>query len=317
MGSSDETFIAAQIDDLVAASLDGLGVPERLHYAAGVLLDDADFGDEQRYHRGRLARALSSLLGFGTLGGLRVSCPLADNAEAEVTVAPGVALDRLGRLIEVRRTQSLRIARWLEFRRGLPPNDARRAEVIAAVHGEPALLALDVFLRFVVCPHGRTPAFAAGPFNATDYTVPARLADAFELRLRLSAYDRDPNTQALSLRVPTNNTAQYEAELAAAAALPNAEEQAAARRAATVRHVLDDLAPVAPAAADRLPRLIEHARDEHWPELLLARVLLPVTRSNADPFPVPDLSRTGLPADLADNGLRPIALCAGAWRGRS
>ena len=46
---------------------------ERPSYATGMLLDAQDFADEQTYHRGRLARALASLTGGGTLAGLRVS----------------------------------------------------------------------------------------------------------------------------------------------------------------------------------------------------------------------------------------------------
>ena len=46
---------------------------ERPSYATGILLDAQDFTDEQTYHRGRLARALASLTGGGTLAGLRVS----------------------------------------------------------------------------------------------------------------------------------------------------------------------------------------------------------------------------------------------------
>ncbi|HSW12303.1 MAG TPA: hypothetical protein VLI06_05640 [Solimonas sp.] len=316
MGTPDESFINALDDDLVETSLQGPGVPERLHYATGVLLDETDFREEQCYHRGRLARALSSLFGFGTLGGLRVSCAGSDNAELEIAVAPGLALDRLGRLIELRRTQVLRLGRWLDFRRGLDAQDPRRNEVIAAVHGDPAVLALDVFLRFVVCPHGRTPAFAAGPFNATDYTVPSRLADAFELNLRVAASDRDPVSSAVTLRRPASGLQQIESELAAADALADANLRRNARRDALLRHVLDDLAPLTPAAARRLPRLAEQARDEYWDELFLARLLLPVTRSDAEPFPQPELARPGLPADLADNRLRPIALHPGAWRGQ-
>jgi hypothetical protein len=74
--------------------------PERVNYATGVLLDAADFRDEQTYHRGRLARALRYLVGFGTIAGLRVVPPAATDAELELRVEPGLAIDRYGRLIE-------------------------------------------------------------------------------------------------------------------------------------------------------------------------------------------------------------------------
>jgi hypothetical protein len=35
----------------------------------------------------------------------------------------------------------------------------------------------DVFLNFVVCERGKTPAFASGPFDALDAIAPSRLRD--------------------------------------------------------------------------------------------------------------------------------------------
>jgi len=75
--------------------------PERVNYATGVLLDAQDFVDEQTYHRSRLAAALKALAGFGTIAGLRVIPPAPGDAELELSVAPGLALDRFGRLIQI------------------------------------------------------------------------------------------------------------------------------------------------------------------------------------------------------------------------
>src|SRR5262245_27817746 len=122
MGATDQT-LAQELrpDDLVDDTVAQRGVPERVNYATGVLLDAADFADEQRYFRGRMARAFAALYGHGTMAGLRARCPLTltdasgakrDNVDLEVQIAPGLALDRVGRLIEVRFTQCLRIARW-------------------------------------------------------------------------------------------------------------------------------------------------------------------------------------------------------------
>jgi hypothetical protein len=52
--------------------LDATLSPDRVFYAVGALLGVQDFTDEQTYHRGRLARALSFLSGYGTLTGLKV-----------------------------------------------------------------------------------------------------------------------------------------------------------------------------------------------------------------------------------------------------
>ena len=107
----------------------------RPHYATGMLLDAADFADEQTYHRNRLARALafasgagarrlppgvdpttagaSGLFAGGTLAGLRVQqVPATAPAVEEIRIAPGLAVDRLGRLVEVPRAVCLRVDRW-------------------------------------------------------------------------------------------------------------------------------------------------------------------------------------------------------------
>src|SRR5437870_11525741 len=87
--------------------------PDRVFYATGTLLDAADFSAEQMYHRGRLARALTYLHGSGTVAGLKVEWerPLMAGAdpkfpagrEETLRVHPGMAIDRLGRIIEVPR----------------------------------------------------------------------------------------------------------------------------------------------------------------------------------------------------------------------
>ena len=87
--------------------------PERAAYATGMLLDVQDFLDEQTYHRGRLARALAFLAGGGTLAGLEVTHRPADADQAEeIKVAPGIAVDRIGRLVEIPRPACLRLDRW-------------------------------------------------------------------------------------------------------------------------------------------------------------------------------------------------------------
>ena len=82
---------------------------ERPAYATGMLLDAQDFTDEQTYHRGRLARAMAFLAGGGTLAGLRVEHVLGSDTQVEeIRVNPGLAVDRLGRLVEVPRRACLR-----------------------------------------------------------------------------------------------------------------------------------------------------------------------------------------------------------------
>src|SRR4051812_23559939 len=91
--------------------------PDRVFYATGTLLSAEDFVAEQSYHRGRLARVMAALHGHGTIAGLRVDYKAADAAkdiEEQLQLTPGLALDRLGRLIEVPRLWCLRINRWFD-----------------------------------------------------------------------------------------------------------------------------------------------------------------------------------------------------------
>jgi hypothetical protein len=170
---------------------------ERPAYATGMLLDAQDFSDEQTYHRGRLARALAFLAGGGTLAGLEVTYVAETASQPEqVQVNSGLAIDRLGRLVEVPRPACLRLANWYTLvhdsdggdtlRRAAYDNLARFASP-RLNGGGPALPAravvADVFIRFAQCPVGLTPSFAAGPFDALDAVSTARIRDAYELQL--------------------------------------------------------------------------------------------------------------------------------------
>jgi hypothetical protein len=188
----------AHVDPLHARPL-----AERPHYATGMLLDARDFADEQTYHRGRLASALALLGGTGTLAGLRVTHGAAvagpDGRPEEIRVEPGVAVDRLGRLIEVPRPACLRLVRWFDDEAARDDGDrlvraaytnvdrfvSPRAIAEAGAEGRPPLPAraviADVFVRFVACPTGLTPSFASGPFDALDAVATSRVRDAYEL----------------------------------------------------------------------------------------------------------------------------------------
>lgn len=163
---------------------------ERPSYATGMLLDAQDFSDEQTYHRGRLARALAHLAGGGTLAGLAVRHHPGDaDGPEEIRVEPGLAIDRLGRLIEVPRHACLRLQRWFDnggaaLQQASYPDLGRFVSARLA-GGSTALPAravvLDVFVRFAACAVGLTPRFAGGPFDALNAVGTARLRDAYEL----------------------------------------------------------------------------------------------------------------------------------------
>lgn len=186
--------------------------PDRLVYATGVMLDAQDFEAEQLYHRGRLARALAYTQGSGTVAGLAVAwAPNSKDADGNdvpgtdrVIVEAGMAIDRLGRIIEVPRAACLRLTNWYDaqtdtalaesYRHGvqITPDVLTRHVTDgrvwwSATAGTVAQLidgvVVDVFLRFVACERGKTPAFATGPFDALDAVQPSRLRDGYELTL--------------------------------------------------------------------------------------------------------------------------------------
>jgi hypothetical protein len=110
--------------------------PDRLHFATGALLDREDFLAEQLYHRGRLARALLALHGTGTVAGLRV-CVKDAGGDEMVEVNEGVAIDRLGRLVEVPRTACVRLGRWMQHVAGTDLSALRRARVLPGADVNP------------------------------------------------------------------------------------------------------------------------------------------------------------------------------------
>jgi hypothetical protein len=192
---------------------------QRVHYATGILLSDEDFRAEQVYHRGRLARSLQYLHGVGTVAGLRVSYlprvePGVDEPgrDEQILVDAGLAVDYRGRLIELRTARCIRLERWYAELAEREPDRlaAARQEVSIQADrsnpdGTPARpqtvtltgVVVDVFLRFLVCEVGRTPAFASGPFDAIDAVQPSRLGDSTEVLFtpRIDAnpgYPRDP-----------------------------------------------------------------------------------------------------------------------------
>jgi hypothetical protein len=150
--------------------------PDRVYYEIGTLLAAEDFNDEQAYHRGRLACALSALHGGGTIAGLKVSYVAAANGQPEeLQLSPGLALDRFGRLIEVPRTWCIRLANWYQ--------SANPKALQVAHDGPNRVVNCDLYIRFVTVERGRTPAFAKSTFDSLNATAPSRQRDAFFIEL--------------------------------------------------------------------------------------------------------------------------------------
>jgi hypothetical protein len=289
---------------------------ERPSYATGMLLDAQDFTDEQTYHRGRLARALASLTGGGTLAGLRVSHSPAAGAPSprpeEIRVEPGLAIDRLGRLTEVPRPACLRLQPWFDAEVAADGGDrlrraayadlnrflSARAIEEAGTDGRPPVPArgvvADVFVRFIACARGLTPSFATGPFDALDAVATSRVRDAYELQI----VSRDGLDDAFDgLPAPG-------ADLAAIADL-------SARRARLQDAILDSYPASgragSPGELDPLP---EHPAGIDRTSVFLARVVISV--GPADP---PTRAGSAVLIDGWGRRFVPSALLVGRWIG--
>jgi hypothetical protein len=278
-------------------------LPERPFYATGMLLDAQDFSAEQTYHRGRLALAIAFLSGGGTLAGLAVSYQAADTPE-EIRVAPGVAVDRLGRLVEVPRPACLRLQRWWDASVAKDGGDtlqraardkfdqllSPRFQDIAGSGDVPAIpdrgVVADVFLRFVACEEGLTPTFASGPYDALDAVATSRLRDAYELLLIARADLHDGGRNGLPNPGPD----------LAGIADPNA------RRAALQDAVLGAWSASGRSdEAGTLAALSEQPPDIDPTAVFLCRVVVPVTTDNPPqrqdkPVLVDNWSRRFVPA---------------------
>ncbi len=159
--------------------------PLRVNYANGILLDEDDFKAEQAYFRGRLGRALAYLHGFGTVAGLEVSPLGSGDKKHTLKISAGLAVDRIGRLIELDVPYCLRAEEW--FKTQLKNNRDQLESSYAnsdAGDGNKAVVA-DLFIKFQVCGKGKTPSFGVGNADATDAFTDARLRDSAALELVL------------------------------------------------------------------------------------------------------------------------------------
>jgi|SRR5579872_2827600 len=176
--------------------------PARVCYSTGRMLGVEDFQAEQTYHRGRLARALTQLCGSGTVTGLLVQTDAnPDPAKLEIQVTPGIAVDRVGRIIEVPLMVCILLQNWLTQyvqawqaqQKGNSAGSTPIADPNTAIH-DGAHLMVDVFAAFVGCTQGVTPCFATqDDYDATDAFSANRILDSFAMQLVLRT-DGSPKT---------------------------------------------------------------------------------------------------------------------------
>jgi hypothetical protein len=109
-------------------------------------------------------------------GGNATAWTCAGSSQLEIEVTPGMAIDRVGRMIEVPRTVCIRIENWL--------SNQTASDLNAALHVGNILI--DVFATFSPCTSGVTPCFATqDDYDATDAFSANRMLDSFAMQLVL------------------------------------------------------------------------------------------------------------------------------------
>ena len=98
----------------------------------------------------------------------------------------GLAIDRIGRLIELDVPYCLRAEEWFKTQLKNNPDQLKSSYESSDVGDGNKAVVADLFIKFQVCESGMTPSFGIGNVEATDAFTHARLRDgvAFELILR-------------------------------------------------------------------------------------------------------------------------------------
>jgi len=169
----------------VPVSTGAIGPDLRVNYQFGLVLGVDEFEQEDLYFRERDERAARALHGYGTASGLHVTAarPVADPAEVEVRVEPGIAVDQYGRPVVIRTAQCARVGAWLAAQ-----------EADAAAHQQPSPLqahlrpsgdvTLYVVAEYSSCPDALVPLPGNPCGSDDDVTAPSRIRDSWNLSLR-------------------------------------------------------------------------------------------------------------------------------------
>lgn len=149
---------------------------KRVNYTLGLVLGVDEFQQEQLYHRAGRWRHNQWLHGYGTVWGLQVSTPDPADADPEIRVTEGAAVDPCGRDICVPATMCVRLNAWLD----------RHREVLQRLYGTgPATIPLAVVLCHRECPDDVVPVPGEPCRSQDDAMQPSRIRETFELRLAL------------------------------------------------------------------------------------------------------------------------------------
>ena len=262
--------------------LEKLRYPDRVNYANGVMLDENDFKAEQAYFRGRLSRALAYLHGFGTVAGLEVATVLEEPHKIRVT--PGLAVDRLGRLIELPVPYCIRAQEWFATQ---DPNGLKESFANSVDGNGPRAVVADVFIRFNNCERGMTPGFGTGNVDATDAFTAHRVRDSAELDMVLRS---QPEQHKPRQEAPYDALADENLSFSEAMNALRKFKIEDAWRESDFWNPVDDTVKKGP----------EYGADQNGTEVLLARVRLPATKN---PMRYDTNGKIGI-----DNNIRALSL---------
>jgi len=129
---------------------------------------------------GPIAPVWSTAIGSTTLDGNPAipAWTCVGPAQLEIEVTPGMAVDRVGRMIEVPRTVCIRIQPWLA--------NQPLADLNSFVTSGSGNVLIDVFATYVACTRGVTPCFGTqDDYSATDAFSANRMLDSFAMRIVL------------------------------------------------------------------------------------------------------------------------------------
>jgi hypothetical protein len=203
----DATALDEDDPDLRALRLDSdrASPLARVHFAEGMLLGIEATNAEQEFHRRRLVRHQHWLHGSGTIVGLAVSLEQHElnppdvpgkQIRLDVHVAPGVAVDGLGREVQCAESYCIDLVEWLVAQGDDPKAGAFGVDgifrlddwLMPAAPGlakvlKSGVLNLRVTARQEACPRGLQPVFAHRLNDSTDAVDASRIGDGVELEL--------------------------------------------------------------------------------------------------------------------------------------
>lgn len=156
----------------------GLDPRKRVNYPLGMVLGADEFEQEQFYLRARDHLGVRALHGYGTVSGLAVTW---NDDTGQVEVAPGLAVDPVGRFVCVPTAQCADLSEWLTAHR------SELEEAASIPEGSPPSgTSLYVVLCHQECPTDTVPVPSETCRSADESMAASRLLESFELKLLLA-----------------------------------------------------------------------------------------------------------------------------------